>query len=83
MRVVRTSGNCQRKEVPQNDYFKKLMCNPEFLQVSGLIGGKVLRVEAVAEHIPVFTRPQQTPPLTGAVRIAFRTLTFVRYHLGR
>lgn len=27
------------------------MCNPEFLQVSGLIGGKVLRVEAVAEHI--------------------------------
>lgn len=57
MRVVRTSGNCQRKEVPQNDCFKKLMCNPEFLQVSGLIGGKVLGVEAVAEYIPVFTRP--------------------------
>lgn len=57
MRVLRTSGNCQRKEVAQNDCVKKLMCNPEFLQASGLIGGKVLRVEAVAEHIPVFTRP--------------------------
>ena len=57
MRVVRTSGNRQKKEVPQSGCFKKLMCNPEFFQVSGLIGGKVLCVEAVAEDIPVFIRP--------------------------